>query len=720
MRNALREELLGCLRAYAQILFQRSALLGGILLASTMLSPAAGALGLLAVASAHATSAVLGYRADLRRSGVFGYNAALLGLYLGAGHGLTPDLAAFAILAGAASLLVYVVASEWLLRTGSLPVLVLPFVLVAILLQPALPDPGGQVLSFWPVLGDEASSTSDALLGFASIFCLHGVVAGLAVFAAALLTSRIGALALVTGAAAALWTGRLAGVPEGSDLSISLAYNGALTGLTLGAVLFAPSRASFLLASLGSLLTALACIGFTSVLQRLQLPVLSGPFVVVTLVMTRALQLRVPGRRPFPSPLPGSSPEANAEFVANMSRRFGAFGVPSFALPFQKPERGQWVVSQGFGGSVTHRGPWHHAIDFEIADENGFPFAGEGRDASDYFAFGAEVLAPAAGTVVSISDGAPDGEPGSIDATKPWGNAIVLQHGIYCYSLMAHLRRGSIRVRPGQFVSLGERLAECGASGRSPRPHLHFQVQRHPELGAPAIASRFVNYCASDGMGAEICRSHGVPREGERVRPLPTARNEGIFRFVLPGAEHAFDVTPAGAALHVRSEISPLGERWLLDIESGDRLWFLVNEHEVVFTTYAGRAGSPLEALFLALPRMPFHDGSEWTWTDRPPITVGLSPAERLLRRLVRVLLDPFDASAELTAQRFLDRILVESEFSIGRKGRVRPRWRARVDIDSLGPVSVSVCDATGRSILGLERREESPPPLRLQRKERA
>jgi murein DD-endopeptidase MepM/ murein hydrolase activator NlpD len=55
-----------------------------------------------------------------------------------------------------------------------------------------------------------------------------------------------------------------------------------------------------------------------------------------------------------------------------------------------------------------------------------------------------------------------------------------------------YLRRGSIRVRRGDRVTLGQQLAECGNSGNSTEPHLHFQLMDHPSvLLAAGLPMRF-------------------------------------------------------------------------------------------------------------------------------------------------------------------------------------------------------------------------------------
>lgn len=44
------------------------------------------------------------------------------------------------------------------------------------------------------------------------------------------------------------------------------------------------------------------------------------------------------------------------------------------------------------------------------------------------------------------------------------------------FVLLAHLRRGTMRVAPGESVSPGQQLGECGNSGNSTQPHVHVQV----------------------------------------------------------------------------------------------------------------------------------------------------------------------------------------------------------------------------------------------------
>ena len=53
------------------------------------------------------------------------------------------------------------------------------------------------------------------------------------------------------------------------------------------------------------------------------------------------------------------------------------------------------------------------------------------------------------------------------------GNHIVIRRGEE-YSLYAHLKPGSVRVKAEDSVTRGQQIAAVGSSGSSTEPHLHF------------------------------------------------------------------------------------------------------------------------------------------------------------------------------------------------------------------------------------------------------
>jgi hypothetical protein len=195
------------------------------------------------------------------------------------------------------------------------------------------------------------------------------------------------------------------------------------------------------------------------------------------------------------------------------------------------PFTGRWMARNSPARRVpshgTHRFGSAHAIDLIGVDERGrsAPWglgAAVGTEPPERFAgFGRPVLAPVSGQVVVVHDGEPDhdayrslpagvvfllgqGRRARRGAAAVAGNHVVVaadDGGRTAYVLLAHLRRGSVRVRPGEQVAAGDPVAECGNSGNSVQPHLHVQatdstdwptarglpIRFRPVGGAPAL-----------------------------------------------------------------------------------------------------------------------------------------------------------------------------------------------------------------------------------------
>ncbi|AAS40882.1 MULTISPECIES: M23 family metallopeptidase [Bacillus] len=131
----------------------------------------------------------------------------------------------------------------------------------------------------------------------------------------------------------------------------------------------------------------------------------------------------------------------------------------------------------------------------------------------DYGIYGAKVMAPASGTVVSINNNEQDLVPGSDDFQSMAGNHIYLrldESGTYL--ILAHLKQGSIKVKEGQHVNEGEFLAQVGNSGSSSEPHLHIHHQRQD----PSKVIIFL----SEGLPLYFRTEKGVimPEKGEYIK----------------------------------------------------------------------------------------------------------------------------------------------------------------------------------------------------------
>lgn len=71
---------------------------------------------------------------------------------------------------------------------------------------------------------------------------------------------------------------------------------------------------------------------------------------------------------------------------------------------------------------------------------------------------------------------------GDGDVSRFAGNHVVIESAEHpgVYAFLAHARRGSVRVRPGEAVDAGDTVAQLGHSGESMLPHLHFHLMDGP------------------------------------------------------------------------------------------------------------------------------------------------------------------------------------------------------------------------------------------------
>ena len=330
-------------------------------------------------------------------------------------------------------------------RAGRLPVLSLPFVLACWLGALASPwrdalsglhDPFGAASGLLPATA-EGFFTS---LGW--LFLVPYPIAGALLFAGLLVASRYLALLALAGYAAGQAALALSG-SVGADL---YGFNYMLAAMALGGIFSVPSRTGFAMAVAGGALAAWLALALGTVLQPLQMPLLTLPFIVGVYLWLGALAARAENRAPRLVLDAPDAPERSYE----QARIAQVRGSPLDSVALMAPFFGEWRVSQGFDGPHTHRSPWQHALDVEIV-EAGRNRRGEGVDQRDYFCFGTPVVAPAAAQVVKMREDLPDMPPGEADIENNWGNFLLLRTAGGEHILLAHLRQGSVRAKPGEW-----------------------------------------------------------------------------------------------------------------------------------------------------------------------------------------------------------------------------------------------------------------------------
>jgi hypothetical protein len=125
------------------------------------------------------------------------------------------------------------------------------------------------------------------------------------------------------------------------------------------------------------------------------------------------------------------------------------------------------------------------AIDW-VQLQGGRLFTGNGSQNEQWFAFGADILSVADGTVVAVRDDMPEETPFQplVAVHHPddyAGNRVIVQIQPGVWAVYAHLQPGSVAVRVGDRVTVGQLLGRLGNSGNSSAPHLHFQLSDGPD-----------------------------------------------------------------------------------------------------------------------------------------------------------------------------------------------------------------------------------------------
>jgi urea transporter len=622
------------LRPYGQILFSGNLVTGGLVAAAIGIAPWLLLLTLLAIGVATLAAWLFGLGSETIREGGPGCIAVLttLALALFAPGGGSPVVL---VVLGAILSVLFLASFQAMLSSLSLPTHALPFVAATWVVHLAarlMPDGGSfaDYLHPWAFLPSWVHGASILDLPAVLLF-QQGVLAGLLVLLALAVHSRISLLLAVLGAAVAILAqqGLRPGMP--TDVADTIAgFNAMLVAMAIGGVWFVPQPSAIALAAVAALISAVTTYALFPVLAVFSLPVVSLPFVLTVLLVLTAARMRQHDRRPRSS-IPGSHPEENLGAHLVHLRRFG--NLPW--LPFRLPFRGEWFVSQGHDGAHTHKGLWRHGLDFEGVAPGGKPFQGEGKEPRDYVCYGLPVVAAGSGTVALVEDGIPDNRIGEINPQDNWGNAVVIAHGPALFSVYAHLQAKSLRVKVGDVVTPGMEIGRCGNSGRSPTPHLHFQVQRSKHLGSPTIAFEFGDVILRRD---EICQlgTHLVPEEGSTVRPVH--REDGLARALtfMPGTTYALEAAPGNRKELAQVEIDLRGRRCLRSPLA--RLYFDAYDSALVLTGFSGDPSSLLRYLLLSSGRVPFDSAAEIAWTDSLPRRLLLPGVLRALADLSSVV----------------------------------------------------------------------------------
>jgi len=188
-----------------------------------------------------------------------------------------------------------------------------------------------------------------------------------------------------------------------------------------------------------------------------------------------------------------------------------------------------------------------HAIDWIALDEEGLYVSNDRSKNENWYTYGKEILAVADGTVVAVKDGIPENEAEADEMAVPMtrenfgGNWVLLSIGENQEVFYAHLIPGSLRVKPGDRVKIGDVLGLLGNSGNSDCPHLHMHLETDGGgvVKGEGVPFHFKEFVQLDRFSEEFmddniwAKNHWSPLEkvvpSLRINEYP--RGEGVVEF---------------------------------------------------------------------------------------------------------------------------------------------------------------------------------------------
>lgn len=575
--------------------------------------------------------------------------AAIAAAWLTGPVGISVEAQMLVVVVSAAAATILTAAVTRSLAKSKLPSLAIGYCLVATMLFAIFPDwtrAAVASMEWWPVPTDLLGWTVTFFRTLGALLFAPTLGFGLIVAGAVLLWSRTAFVAGVVG-----W---IAGVVVANAVSgagavyywMPTAYNFFLSGMALGAVFFLSGRASMLLAAVGGASASLLAVGLQHLFPSTALGSLPVASALVVWIAIYALALDDSLTIPQPNQTTDLPAEKAWWRAAYWQQRLGRQG-PFLVVPISVTTK----ISQGFDGQLSHVGPWRHALDFQQPDMLGQP---RRRDADGAATWSPPVTAPASGVIERIRNDIVDNPLGICNYAENWGNYVIIRLDQGGWALLAHLRQGSISVKPGERVEIGAYLGAVGNSGRTPIPHLHLQVQDSPEPGAASAPFRLANFLSAIDVESPLLQWHAVtlPDQGTIVAPaLPNASVQRILSSTAPGSAvwtvESDGIIPgplrkacSEISMHITTSLDVAGRHLLRGMTGNGLVSHLDADAWRVLEIQDG-ASPFLTLLALAAPSIPYAATGGMVWEDLAPI-VPFGRARWLALALSPYLAEPF------------------------------------------------------------------------------
>ena len=197
----------------------------------------------------------------------------------------------------------------------------------------------------------------------------------------------------------------------------------------------------------------------------------------------------------------------------------------TYSLPFE----GAWYTIAGGDSLDTNYMGTAPAMRFGYVftklTEDGKRFDGDPLELKSYPCYGAPVVAPVDGEVVSVKTGFKDNVPGKSSTENMLGNYIVLRVDKQEDLILTSLKNDSITVKEGDKIKRGQKVGECGNSGSATNPELRLYLVKDSKqlVITEGLPLEFSNYevVGDDRIVRGVPTGSGNPEDlksGQTVR----------------------------------------------------------------------------------------------------------------------------------------------------------------------------------------------------------
>ena len=620
------------------LFFSKNKFFALLILIVSFFSPFAGASSLVAVTVAILAALALGFGKEQVQNGLLTYSVVLFGLGFGTNFEFGAAFASLLVIGAVLTLFISTVLNAILNKRG-LPALSLAFIISTSLLIFASKSFTGIGLThrhiYWynemyslggntlvdAIQKIENWSIPEIVAGFfksmSAILFQVNIASGIILSIGLIIYSRIAFILMVFGYAVAIFFGFVMGGFHQIDMSYyNMGTNFMLVAIALGGFYLIPSLRSFLWLFISVPIAYLIATGVGTLMFKVGVPIFSLPFCITVILFLYMLQMRKTHGKLVLTPIQYYSPEINLYRYINGRERLMNNVYHQIALPFM----GEWMVSQGYDGTITHKGDWSKALDFVVLDNEMKTYRFPGNLPEHFYCYNKPVLSPADGIVEEIIDHIDDNEIGGNNTQQNWGNTIVIKHREGLYSKLSHLKKHSFKVAKGAYVKKGELIAHVGNSGRSPEPHLHFQIQATPYVGSKTLTYPISFFTVREN-GNTVLQNFSTPKEGSFVSNV----NANVQ------LQHAFNFQP-GFVLKVNAEkfqeeewevcTSIYNETYLYCASQNAFAYFINNGNAFYFTNYFGKKNTLLFSFYEAAYKVLLSSQSKINVKDYFPVNV--------------------------------------------------------------------------------------------------